>query len=291
MLIIGSGLLGNKIIEIAKGRGYKIFASYHTQKLNIEGCKFIKANISKKEEVENLFEKSNPEKVIHTAAMTNVDQCEIDKNEAWRINVDGTKHIAECCQKYDSKMVYVSTDFVFDGKKGNYKESDETNPINYYGLTKLEGEHVLGEFDIEYAIARTSVIYGLHPYKFNFATWVINELKARNEINVVKDQYNSPTFVDNLAEVILKIHENGNYDLYHVSGRERISRYDFARKTADIFDLDKNLINPITSKELSQKAKRPKDSSLDVTKIQKDLGVKMLNTTEGLMKMKEWMKT
>lgn len=291
MLIIGSGLLGSKIIEIAKDRGYEIFASYHTKKLNIEGCEFIKVNISKKEEVENLFRKSNPEKVIHTAAMTNVDQCETDKKEAWRINVDGTKHIVECCQKYDSKIVYVSTDFVFDGKKGKYRESDETNPINYYGLTKLEGEHALGESDTEYAIARTSVIYDLHPYKFNFATWVINELKVGNEINVVKDQYNSPTFVDNLAEVILKIHENQNYDLYHISGSERISRYDFARKIADIFDLNKDLINPITSDELNQKAKRPRDSSLDVTKTEKDLGVKMLNTKEGLMKMKEWMKT
>lgn len=287
ILIIGSGLLGSRIIEIAKNRGYAVFASYNTIMPDIEGINFIQADISKKEDVKKLFEKSIPRKVIHTAAMTNVDQCEVDKKRAWDINVEGTKYIAEFCQKYDSQMIYISTDFVFDGKKGNYRETDEPNPISYYGLTKLEGENVLSEFDIEYGIARTSVIYGNHPYRFNFVSWVINELGKGKRINVVKDQYNSPTFANNLADVLLKMHENERYGLYHASGSERINRYDFAVKIADVFELDASLINPITSDKFLQKAKRPWDSSLNVTKIQRELGVKMLNIREGLIRMKE----
>ncbi len=287
ILIIGSGLLGGKVIEIAKNRGYEVFASYNTRRPDIEGVKFIRADISKKEEVKDLFEKSKPHKVIHTAAMTNVDQCEVEKKRAWDINVKGTGNIAEHSQKYGSQVIYVSTDFVFDGKKGDYRETDEPNPINYYGLTKLEGERVLMESEIEYGIARTSVIYGNHPYRFNFVSWVINELRKGKKINVVEDQYNSPTFANNLAEVLLKMHENERYGLYHVSGSERINRYDFAVKIADIFDLDAGLITPISSDELDQKAKRPWDSSLNVTKIQREPGVKMLNIEEGLMRMKE----
>jgi len=246
---------------------------------------FLKERIDiTKKEIFTYIKKVNPDAVIHCAAFTNVDGCEIQKEKAWEVNVTGTENVAKACQNIGAKMIYVSTDFVFDGKKGMYKETDETNPINYYGKTKLEGEKRVQEICKNYVIARTSVLYGWHE-RLNFVTWVIEQLKNKNKINIVTDQYTSPTFADNLAEVLLEVAEKDIQGLYHVAGSERISRYDFALKIADRFDLDKSLITPILSKELNQKAERPKDSSLCVEKIKNKVDTKLLNIEEGLERM------
>ena len=237
-----------------------------------------------KKEIFTSIRKVNPDVVIHCAAFTNVDECEIQKEKAWEVNVIGTENVAKACQNIGAKMIYVSTDFVFDGKKGMYKETDKTNPINYYGKTKLEGEKKVQEICKNYVIARTSVLYGWHE-KLNFVTWVIEQLKHKNKINIVTDQYTSPTFADNLAKVLLEIAEKDIQGLYHITGSERINRYDFALKIADRFDLDKSLITPISSEELNQKAERPKDSSLCVEKIKNKICTKLLNIDEGLKRM------
>jgi len=261
------GLLGSKIIK------YYNFRTYPKERIDIT-----------KKEIFTYIKKVNPDIVIHCAAFTNVDGCEIQKEKAWEVNVTGTGNVAQACHEIGAKMIYVSTDFVFDGKKGMYKETDKTNPMNYYGKTKLEGEKRVQEICKNYVIARTSVLYGQHE-RLNFVTWVIEQLKNKNKINIVTDQYASPTFADNLAEVLLEIAEKDTQGLYHVTGSERINRYDFALKIADRFDLDKNLITPIVSNELNQKAERPKDSSLCVEKIKNKVYTKLLNIDEGLERM------
>jgi dTDP-4-dehydrorhamnose reductase len=281
----GSGLLGSKFQYVA-GDTHEIITTYHKN----PGENSVQFDVTNEKDVAEKITSLNPDAVVHAAALTNVDYCEDHPDEAWNINAKGTDNVAKACEKVGSKLVYVSTDFVFDGERGMYREDDETNPLGHYARTKLEGENFLKEHhDLNYAVARVSVLYGWHT-RMNFVTWVINELKNGNEINIVTDQYNSPTLADNAAEAMIKIIEMDKTGVYHTVGDERINRFDFAVNIAEVFDLDSSLINPIKSTNFVQKAKRPKDSSLNVEKVQKDLGIKMLNTKEGLKYMKKVMK-
>jgi dTDP-4-dehydrorhamnose reductase len=230
------------------------------------------------------LETVNPDVVIHCAAFTNVDQCESEREKAWAVNVSGTEKISTTCQKIGAKLVYISTDFVFDGKKGMYTEKDECNPLNWYGKTKLEGEKRVEQLD-DYVIARTSVLYGWHT-TLNFVTWVIHQLQHKCPIKIVTDQYTCPTLADNLAACLLQLSVKG-HGLYHVAGSERINRYAFALKIAHTFGLDVNFITPIVSEELNQKAHRPKDSSLSIKKVTTVIDTVLLNIDEGLQTMKK----
>lgn len=280
----GSGLLGSKFRYIA-GNEYEIVTTHHKN----PGENSVSFDITDENDVMDKITSLNPDAVIHAAALTNVDYCEDHPEEAWNVNAKGTDNIAKACEKIDSKLIYVSTDFVFDGERGMYSEEDKTNPLGYYASTKLEGEEFIRQHDdLDYAVTRVSVLYGWHT-RINFVTWVIDELKHGNEINIVTDQYNSPTLADNAAEAMLKIFEKDKTGIYHTVGDERINRFDFAQNIAKVFDLDSSLINPTKSTNFVQKAKRPKDSSLNVEKARKDLGIKMLNTTEGLNYMKKVM--
>ena len=289
LLITGtSGLLGNKIVKAAK-HNYEVIPTYNTKPLHSNSVKLEITNLN---EVLNVFNKLEPNIVIHTASETNVDKCEIEKEHAWKTNAEGTRNIAEACQKVNAKLVCISTDYVFDGEKGLYDEEDKPNPVNYYGLTKLEGEKQVIKHCKNYAILRTSVLYGWHPWKQNFTTWIINQLKQGKEITVVNDHYNTPTWAGNLAEIAIEVAEKNLQGLYHASGRERISRYEFAKQIARTFNLNADLVKPVKMSQLTAWiAKRPKDSSLNTGKIQKQLKTKPLNITEGLNKMNEEMET
>ena len=287
LLITGaSGLLGKKIVELAQN-DFIITPIHKTRPLHSSS---VKLDVTESLAVLNLLNKLEPDVVIHTASETNVDKCEIEKEHAWKINAEGTRNLAEACQNVNAKLVYVSTDYVFDGEKGMYTEEDKPNPVNYYGVTKLEGEKQVIEQCKNYAILRTSVLFGWHPWKQNFATWIINKLKQQQEIMVVEDHYNTPTLADNLAEMAVEIAKNDLQGIYHASGSERISRYEFGKRIARTFNLDPDLIRPVKMSQLTAWiAKRPRDSSLNTDKIQKQLKTKPLNITEGLNKMKQWM--
>jgi dTDP-4-dehydrorhamnose reductase len=229
--------------------------------------------------------KLRPSVVVHTAAETNVDLCETDHEHARMINVEGTANVAEACAKSGAKMIFISTDYVFDGTKGNYSEIDQPNPISFYGLSKLEAERIV-IFKLPNALVmRASVLYGWHPSKLNFGTWVINGLRKRQTLRVVKDHINSPTLANNLAMAIRVAIERGSEGLLHVAGSERISRFDFARKIAKSFDLDESLLVPVEMRDLNWVAKRPRDSSLDVAKAEKELGIQLLGVNRGLAEM------
>jgi len=242
-------------------------------------------DITQKERTLESVVKLHPFVVVHTAAETNVDLCETDHEHARRINVEGTANIAEGCAKIGAKMILLSTDYVFDGFKGNYSETDQPNPISYYGLTKLEGERIVTSTLQDSLIVRTSVLYGWHPSKLNFATWVIKSLREHQTLRVVKDHVNSPTLADNLARAIRAAIERHIEGLLHVAGSERISRFDFAREIAKSFDLDANLLDPVEMRDLSWAAKRPRDSSLDVAKAERELGIGLLGVNRGLEEM------
>ncbi|MEA2053768.1 MAG: dTDP-4-dehydrorhamnose reductase [Candidatus Thermoplasmatota archaeon] len=266
LLTGGSGLFGRAFVKVIENKtSYDIRPIYSKNPIKSKNAVFL--DITNKENVERIIKKLQPDVIVHAAAFTNVDKCEIEKEKAYNVNVAGTKNIAMASKEINAKMVYISTDYVFDGKKGLYKEEDGTNPINYYGLTKLGGEKAVQEICDDFVIARTSVVYGAN--KKNFATWVIEELKKGKEIRIVTDQWNSPTLNIDLAEQILALIEKDEKGIYHSAGGEKINRHDFVSKMAKIFSLDENLIIPATTKEMNWIAKRPMDSSLNVSKISK----------------------
>lgn len=279
----GSGLLGSKFTKFAQE--YEVISTYNSNPQE----NAIKLDITDEDDVINKIVSISPDFVVHSAALTNVDYCEDHQEEAYKINALGTLNIAKACKKADAKLIYVSTDFVFDGEEGLYSENHKTNPVSYYGKSKLKGEEFVQNTNINFAIARVSVLYGWHT-NFNYVTWVIDELKAGNKINIVTDEYNSPTYAENAAEAILKIYTNDKKGIYHIAGDERINRFKFAENIAHVFELDDTLINPIKSEELTRKAQRPMDSSLSVRKAQRNLDIKLLNTLDGLKEMKKVIK-
>jgi dTDP-4-dehydrorhamnose reductase len=262
ILITGvGGLLGTEVMKMCDGVG-----TYFKDNPNMKNT--MEMNIVDKKNVIKVLSKVNPDCIIHCAALTDVDYCEKFRDEAYKVNVLGTKNIVDFCEENNTRLIFLSTDFVFDGVKGNYTEGDEPNPINYYGYTKLEAEKLVQRLE-NYVIVRTSVIYGAN--KKNYVLWVIDELRNRKTINIVYDQFNSPTLNTNLADALIKFAKNNLKGIYHCAGSERISRYDFAIKIANIFNLDKSLIKKVSSVELNQLAKRPRDSSLVIEKAEHDL--------------------
>lgn len=287
ILVTGaSGLLGSKLTKLLVGRGYEVYSGYNLHR-PLNGYP-VKIDVSSRSSVEKAFRIAKPETVVHAAALTNVDECEERKELAWKINVLGTRNVAELAKRYNAFMVYISTDYIFDGNKGMYREDDTPNPINYYGLTKLEGEREVERITGEYCIVRTSVIYGSNPAagKINFALWIIEKLKRREQVNVVVDQWNSPTLNTSLAEMIIETVKRRITGTYHLAGATRINRYSFARLIAKTFSLNENLITPVTSDKIPWIAKRPKDSSLDVSKASMLLHNKPIEIKKALRILK-----
>jgi dTDP-4-dehydrorhamnose reductase len=289
LLVTGaSGLLGSKVVTCAKRR-YAVIPLHNTHPLHPNSLRLDVTNLS---EVLNLFKKLNPQIVVHTASETNVDKCETQRELAWKVNVEGARNVAVACNKSGARLIYISTDYVFSGQKGDYDEQDEPSPVNYYGFTKLEGESQVRQHCKNYIIMRTSVIYGWHAWKQNFATWIINSLEQNKEIAVVENHYNTPTLADNLAELTIEALQKHLKGLYHASGSQRISRFSFAKQIAKTFSLEEDLIKPIRMSQVEAWiAKRPRDSSLNVEKIKRQLRTKPLNISEGLKRMKKEAKT
>jgi len=270
--------LGSKIAEIALERGYDVYSGYNSHKP--EFGEPIKFDLVYPDSIIKTISEIKPNIIIHSAALTNVDKCEVEKELAYKINVEGTKVVAEMAKKLGSFMVYISTDYVFDGSKGMYREEDETNPINYYGHTKLLGE----EYCQDFCITRTCVIYGARPAsgKVNFVLWLINKLESGESVRIITDQFITPTLNTNLAKMVLEIAEKEIKGTYHLAGATRISRFEFAKEIAKEFELDENLIMPAKMDDINWIARRPKDSSLDTTKATKYLNEKPYELKKAL---------
>lgn len=285
----GSGLLGSKTASISVRKGYEAYTGYNDHEAT-KGIP-IKLDICNKREVDKAFEKIKPDTVIHAAALTNVDKCEENNELARRVNIGGTKNITEAAEQIKAFLVYVSTDYVFSGEEGSYRETDEPNPVNNYGLTKFEGEKIVTSSNLEWCIARSSVIYGSTPAagKDNFVLWVLNKLRNEEPLRIVTDQRVSPTLNTSLAEMAMEILERRLTGVYHLAGATPLNRYEFARLIAGTFQLDESLIIPAGSSDMKWLAKRPRDSSLNVEKASKTLDNKPLKIREALNMLKEEM--
>jgi dTDP-4-dehydrorhamnose reductase len=286
LLITGaSGLYGSKLASLAIEKNLEVY-SCDVQQLAVCG-NFVKFDVSNKELVNEAFRRVKPDVVVHAASLTDVDKCELNRELTWKVNVEGTRNIVEAAKSVGSFVFYVSTDYVFSGERGNYVETDEPGPINYYGLTKLKAEELVIELP-EYFIARPSVIYGSTPAagKVNFALWLIETLRKGEHVKIITDQWNTPTLNTNLAEMTLEAVERKLTGIFHLCGASRVSRFEFAGLIAEAFGLDKSLIDPVSSSQFTWPAKRPKDSSLDTSKAQQTLIHKPLAMNEALERLK-----
>jgi dTDP-4-dehydrorhamnose reductase len=277
----GSGLLGSKVAEIAQARGDEVFSGYaHNPP---EYGRAVKFDLLDEKGISELVGRIEPEVIIHSAALTDVDRCEREKELAYKMNVEGTRSIAAAAEKVGSFLIYISTDYVFDGLYGMYREDDIPNPVSYYGYSKL-----LGEQFCRGCIARTCVIYGSRPAsgKVNFALWLLSSLKSGKQVRVVTDQFITPTLNTNLAAMVLEAADRRLCGVYNLAGATRISRYDYALQLAREFDLDLSLILPSRMGDLLWAAKRPIDSSLDTSKARRELMNKPLPLNEALRTLK-----
>lgn len=292
VLICGSnGLLGQRLaLMLSSNTEYEVLNTSHHRSFVFDHQLFdyTQLDITRKSDVKSLVSSFQPDVIINAASATNVDSCETHREEAWKVNVVGVENLLEAARKSGIKLIHVSTDYVFDGKHGPYKEDDQPNPINYYGKTKLAAENAIRMSDAPWAIVRTIVLYGTGiSVKQNFALWVINSLKLGQQIRCVDDQISSPTYVSDLAFALVRIFELGRTGLYHVCGSEQLSRYDFALRAAEIFGLDKNLITRAKSADLKQPAARPPVTGFITLKAETELGLKPMNATQGLTTLKQ----
>jgi dTDP-4-dehydrorhamnose reductase len=281
-----SGLLGHKVAELALKKDHEVYSMYKENPTNLGTP--IKIDLTNRNQVSKTISQLKPQAIIHTAAYTDVDGCEINRDLAWKVNAEATKHIAEASAKVNSHVICVSTDYVFDGEKGLYSEEDQPKPISHYGYTKLKGEDFIKEHAQEWCITRASVIYGWgQQYKLNFATWLVNNLKQGKEVQVLVDQYVSPTLNTNLSEMLIEIAQRRITGILHTAGANRVNRHEFALELAKVFNLNRDLIKPAKTHEMSWKARRPKDSSLNIGKANALLKTKPQELNHALEMMKK----
>jgi dTDP-4-dehydrorhamnose reductase len=280
-LVTGSaGLVGRQIIKDLTKSYDEIYACYNNSKP--EHGIATPLDLTNSANIIKVVDNTKPDVIIHLAAMTNVDQCEKEKDLALKINAKATQTLARQAAKHGSFLVYVSTDYVFDGESGMKKENDTTNPVDYYGKSKLEGEKALDDMASAWCIARTSTPFGLHKTKKSFPLFVAENLKAKKQITAMTDQFTSPIYVPNLSKMLIEIGTRQITGIIHTAGATRVSRYDVASLIAEKLHLDKDLIKPVTMKEMNWTAKRPMDSSLDVSKATQILNEKPMKLEPAL---------
>lgn len=231
-----------------------------------------------------------PEYIINTAAMTNVDACEDNKQEAWNANAIFVEQLSRIALIIEAHLIHFSTDYVFDGSKGPYSESDQPKPISYYGKSKLAGENAVLKSHAKNTVIRTNVVYGLtSDNQQDFVKWILKNADASKEMNIVDDQCSNPTLTDDLALAVKRIIEKQRCGIYHIGGNTYCNRYEFALEIAKIFHLDESLFKTIKTKDLQQPAPRPLIGGLINLKAHTDLGISFSSITEGLVRLRHQM--
>lgn len=293
ILITGSnGLLGQKLVElliqkVADGEPYNLVIATARGENRLpftDGYEYQSMDITSREQVQEVVANIKPDVIIHTAAMTNVDQCESEKDSCWQQNVNSVEYLVEACAKIDCFLLHVSTDFIFDGKSGPYKEDAEANPISFYGWSKYAAEKAVTNSNIRWAIARTVLVYGIaHDMsRTNIILWVKKSLEDGKNIKVVTDQWRTPTLAEDLAKGCALIAQKEAEGIFNISGKDFLTPYEMAIMTADYFKLDKSLISQADSTTFSQPAKRPPKTGFDLSKSQQVLDYQPVSFMEGI---------
>lgn len=287
ILVTGAnGLLGNALFsQVNQSKSFTFVATGRGERRAAvpPHISYYSCDLSNDDEVKGLLNNVKPDVVIHGAAMTQVDHCETNPNDCMRANVDATEHLLKHGSAH-MRMVFISTDFIFDGARGMYKEDDVPNPVSVYGKSKLIAEECVRNAGRSYAILRTMLVYGYAPNlsRSNIVLWVVESLQKNKPIRVVNDQFRGPTLVDNLAKAALLAADSTKNGSYHISSTDYISMYDFALKIAKIWGLNAALITPIDTATLGQPAARPPKTGFVVDKAIQNLGFRPVSVDEGL---------
>ena len=261
---------------------YNVFPAFKTEQSNSSNPLLL--DVTSINDLTSSFETIEPDYVVNCAAYTNVDQSEINKELSYNVNVNGVRNIISASPT-STKIIHISTDYVFDGNKASYSEEDIPNPISYYGKVKLEAENLLRTSRRKNIILRTSVIYDESPN--SFFSWVNSSLLNNNAIQVVTDQISNPTLTWSLSEAIYKLILNNLEGLYHFAGDDILSRYNFALKIAKTYNYDVDKIIPIETKKLNQLAKRPLSSTLNSDIIKNHIDIEQQSMDSIIKKIKQ----
>ena len=293
ILLTGSnGLLATKIIAYLEQIKYDPLCVLTTSKganrntLNI--FQYLDLDVTEPLEVAKIIEKFEPNCVIHTAAMTNVDACESSRAACLSLNVTAVKILVDLAQKSNFHLIHLSTDFIFDGIEGKiYSENDTPNPLSFYGLSKLKAEEIITEGQIHYSILRTAIVYGFAPHitRNNIVLWIKKSLENKQPINIVEDQYRNPTFAEDLAKACVEVALHQKNGIFNVVGDEFINMYDLALRIAKHWKLDESLIKGIKTTSLNQSAKRPAQTHLTIEKAKKTFHYEPLSFEESFIKL------
>ena len=287
ILLTGSnGLLGQKLVKLIldNGEDELVATARGENRLPIASECFRSLDVTNETEVFDVMRAEKPDVVIHTAAMTNVDQCEIEQEACWQLNVDAVAHLIKACEHVGAYLLHLSTDFIFDGEEGPYDEEGIPNPVSYYGESKLAAEKLLLDSKIKYGIARTVLVYGIaHDMsRSNIILWVKGSLEAGKEIKVVDDQLRSPTLAEDLAIGCYLMAKQKAQGIFNISGKDLLTPYDMALKTAAYFNLDTSNMQRADASTFTQTAKRPPRTGFSIEKARKELGYEPRSFEEGI---------
>lgn len=287
ILVTGSnGLLGQKLTDrLQKDNSVHLIATAKSDSVvSIQRGEFNRLDITDKDAVNDVVTRTRPDVIINTAAMTQVDQCELDHEACWKNNVTSVENVVAACAKNNVHLVHVSTDFIFDGTKELLDETAIPAPVNFYGGSKLAGENHIIKSGISWAIARTVLVFGVtrDMSRSNIVLWVKNNLEKGKSINVVNDQWRTPTLAEDLAAGCHLAAIKKAQGIYNISGKDYMSVHEIAIRTADFFHLDKSLINETDSTKFTQPAKRPMKTGFIIEKARKELGYEPHSFEEGL---------
>jgi len=293
IVITGSnGLLGQTLLNLLldEKEKYKIFGfSKGENRSGRTDFDYFTLDITDEDELRKKLLAIKPDAIINTAAMTNVDACENDKINCDKLNVEAVNYLAIISAEINAHLIHISTDFIFDGKKGYYKETDKPNPLSYYGESKLKSEAVLLNSTIDFTILRTILVYGkvYDMSKSNIVLWVKQMLTDKKEITIVDDQFRMPTYAEDLAMACKLAIDKKATGIFNISSSELLSIYEIAQQIADAFKLDKSLLKPISTSTLNQTAPRPSKTGFDLNKTINELGFYPKTFREDLHRFKE----
>ena len=289
LLTGGTGLLGKSLLESSPAE-CEISATYYPDRslTGIDPRVLHLMDVRDPDQVTAVFDEVWPDVVIHTASIGNVDYAERHRQEAWDVNVGGTQNMLAGCARVHAKMIFISSNAVFDGEHPPYAEDDPVSPVNYYGQLKVEGEQVVAQGSVASAIVRPILMYGW-PYtgeRANPVTWWVSSLEQGKPIKVVDDVHSKPLLAPNCAEAIWAIVRGGHTGTYHAAGADHVTLYQFAQETARVFGLDERLIEPVPSSYFPEIAPRPRDTSFKTDRMAEQLRVRPVGIREGLLYLK-----
>ena len=288
ILITGSnGLLGQKLVKQLLNKNISFLASSKGENRNPQcpNTHYVQMDITKPSQVSAIFQEYLPSAVIHTAAITNVDYCESNISECKEVNVAATNILFHAAQSINAQLIALSTDFVFDGVRGNYKETDAPNPLSVYAKSKLAAEQLLQVSNYKnWAIVRTIIVFGegSNLSRSNIVLWAKEALSSGKELNIIDDQFRAPTWADDLAWACIRIAMMKKKGMFHISGPETFSIYDLVLRVAKSCGLETESLNKTTSESLNQAAKRPPKTGFDLTKARKEIGYNPMSFEESL---------